>query len=99
MIDLVIHSPLICDALWSICHIGGLWTPPLKLFCGSAPMCLATYLNLSGGSTPTTYTHVMYGDIPDDPLHPVVCLAAGVHQAHAPATLHQAVSLRGPVNQ
>ena len=22
MIDLVTHSPLICDAMWSICHIG-----------------------------------------------------------------------------
>ena len=27
MIDLVTHSPLICDALWSICPIGGLWPP------------------------------------------------------------------------
>ena len=27
MIDLVTHSNLICDALWSICHIGGLWQP------------------------------------------------------------------------
>ena len=36
MFDLVTHSPLICDALWLICHIGG---TPSKLFCGSAPMC------------------------------------------------------------
>ena len=27
MIDLGTHSPLICDAMWSICHIGGLWAP------------------------------------------------------------------------
>ena len=27
MIDLVTHSPLICEAIWSICHIGGLWAP------------------------------------------------------------------------
>ena len=27
MIDLLTHSPIICDALWSICHIWGLWTP------------------------------------------------------------------------
>ena len=32
MIDLVTHSPIICDALWSICHIGGLWTPLKNYF-------------------------------------------------------------------
>ncbi len=38
MIDLGTHNPLLCDALWSICQIGGLWS--LELFCGSAPMCI-----------------------------------------------------------
>ena len=32
MIDLGIISPLICDALWSICHKGGLWAPLLNSF-------------------------------------------------------------------
>ena len=48
-------SPLICDALWSICHIGGgPFCPILKLFCCSAPMCqhelskLILYVNYSG---------------------------------------------------
>ncbi len=27
MIDLGTQSRLICDAMWSICHIGGLWAP------------------------------------------------------------------------
>ena len=41
MIDLVTHSPLICDALWSICYYRGPLGPPLKLFSGSRPMCWA----------------------------------------------------------
>ena len=32
MFDLVTHSPLICDALWSICHIGGFWAPLQNCF-------------------------------------------------------------------
>ena len=32
MIDLGIISPLICDALWSICHKGGLWAPLQNCF-------------------------------------------------------------------
>ena len=32
MFDLVTHSPLICDALWSIYHIGGLWAPLKNCF-------------------------------------------------------------------
>ena len=32
MFDLGTHSPLICDALWSICHIGGLWAPLQNCF-------------------------------------------------------------------
>ena len=54
MFDLGTHSPLICDALWSICHTGGLWAPlkncfavlhlcvPLKVLAD-----LKTYLNNS----------------------------------------------------
>ena len=33
MFDLGTHSPLICDALWSICHIGGLWAPLMLKNC------------------------------------------------------------------
>ena len=32
MFDLGTHSPLICDALWSICHIGGFWAPLKNCF-------------------------------------------------------------------
>ena len=32
MFDLGTHSPLICDALRSICHIGGLWAPLQNCF-------------------------------------------------------------------
>ena len=32
MIDLGTHSPLICDAFWSICHTGGLWAPLQNCF-------------------------------------------------------------------
>ena len=32
MFDLVTHSPLTCDALGSICHIGGLWAPLKNCF-------------------------------------------------------------------
>ena len=32
MFDLVTHSPSICDALWSISHIGGLWAPLKNCF-------------------------------------------------------------------
>ena len=32
MFDLVTHSPSICEALWSICHIGGLWAPLQNCF-------------------------------------------------------------------
>ena len=32
MFDLGRHCPLICDALWSICHKGGLWAPLKNCF-------------------------------------------------------------------
>ena len=46
MIDLGTHSPLICDALWSICHIGGLCAPLQNYF---------AVLHLCGGKWPFSY--------------------------------------------
>ena len=54
MIDLVTHSPIICDALWSICHIGGLWTPlqncfavlHLCDFCKSSLSCQSNIIHI-----------------------------------------------------
>ncbi len=37
MFDLGTHSSLICDALWSICHIGGLWAPLENCFVALHP--------------------------------------------------------------